>query len=299
MSQSSNRWRRMDRVNDRSFDLYLDQISKYPLIDSAEEARLARRIRQGKADALEALVRAHLRFVVSVAKRYQNLGLDLPDLVNAGNIGLLIAAKRFDEQRGFHFISYAVHWIKQKIKEALFADSHTVRVPVSKLLDKHRLNKAKNTLTVTLRREPSEQELAEDLGVPVEEILATMQIANQHFSLDVPFGESEDTMLEHIADVTVVDPSAAMEHQELNAALRALLQTLPERDQFILQAYFNIDGGPSMTMEQIGDCCTPILSRERIRQILLLNMRKLKIRAKVRGLDQYLGPRRANTKPFL
>ncbi|MBO7724765.1 MAG: sigma-70 family RNA polymerase sigma factor [Paludibacteraceae bacterium] len=272
-----------------SLDKYLQEIGREELITVEEEVELAQRIRKGDRKALDKLTKANLRFVVSVAKQYQNQGLSLPDLINEGNLGLIKAAEKFDETRGFKFISYAVWWIRQSILQALAEQSRIVRLPLNQIGSLNKINKALAKFEQENERRPSVDELAEKLGQndQVEKIAETLKISGRHVSVDAPFVEGEDNSLldvlvnddSPIADNTLMDESLLV---EINRAL----STLTPRESEIVKLFFGI-GGQEMTLEEIGVKFG--LTRERVRQIKEKAIKKLKQDSKNRLLKSYLG----------
>ena len=271
-----------------SLDKYLQEIGREDLITVEEEVELAQRIRGGDRLALEKLTRANLRFVVSVAKQYQNQGLSLPDLINEGNLGLIKAAEKFDETRGFKFISYAVWWIRQSILQALAEQSRIVRLPLNQVGSLNKINKAFSKFEQENERRPSPEELAEVLDIPVEKIADTMKVSGRHISVDAPFVEGEDNSL---LDVMINDDSPNADRVLINESLskeieRVLAFTLSDRERDIVKKFFGI-GVTEMTLEEIGDEFG--LTRERVRQIKEKAIRKLRPNAKSKLLKGFLG----------
>lgn len=271
-----------------SLDKYLQEIGREDLITVEEEVELAQRIRNGDRIALEKLTRANLRFVVSVAKQYQNQGLSLPDLINEGNLGLIKAAEKFDETRGFKFISYAVWWIRQSILQALAEQSRIVRLPLNQVGSLNKINKAFSKFEQENERRPSAEELAEHLDVPVDKISDTMKVSGRHISVDAPFVEGEDNSL---LDVMVNDDSPNADRVLINESLsqeieRVLIHTLSDRERDIVKKFFGL-GVPEMTLEEIGDEFG--LTRERVRQIKEKAIRKLKPHSRSKLLKSFLG----------
>lgn len=271
-----------------SLDKYLQEIGREDLITVEEEVELAQRIRAGDRIALEKLTRANLRFVVSVAKQYQNQGLSLPDLINEGNLGLIKAAEKFDETRGFKFISYAVWWIRQSILQALAEQSRIVRLPLNQVGSLNKINKAFSKFEQENERKPSAEELAEVLDIPVEKVADTMKVSGRHISVDAPFVEGEDNSL---LDVMINDDSPNADRVLINESLskeidRVLTFTLSERECDIVKKFFGI-GVAEMTLEEIGDEFG--LTRERVRQIKEKAIRKLRPNAKSKLLKGFLG----------
>lgn len=270
-----------------SLDKYLQEIGREDLISVDEEVKLAQRIRKGDRAALEKLTRANLRFVVSVAKQYQNQGLSLPDLINEGNLGLIKAAEKFDETRGFKFISYAVWWIRQSILQALAEQSRIVRLPLNQVGSLNKINKAFSRFEQENERRPSAEELAEELDIPIDKISDTIKISGRHISVDAPFVEGEDNSL---LDVLVNDDSPVADSTLINESLSKeidrTLNLLQEREREIVKMFFGI-GCQEMTLEEIGDQFG--LTRERVRQIKEKAIRKLRQNSKNKLLKVYLG----------
>ena len=257
-----------------SLDKYLQEIGREDLITVEEEVELAQRIRKGDRAALEKLTRANLRFVVSVAKQYQNQGLSLPDLINEGNLGLIKAAEKFDETRGFKFISYAVWWIRQSILQALAEQSRIVRLPLNQVGSLNKISKAFSKFEQENERRPSPEELADELEIPVDKISDTLKVSGRHISVDAPFVEGEDNSL---LDVLVNDDSPMADRSLVNESLSReidrALSTLTDREKEIIQMFFGI-GTQEMTLEEIGDKFG--LTRERVRQIKEKAIRRLR-----------------------
>jgi RNA polymerase primary sigma factor len=271
-----------------SLDKYLQEIGKEELITVEEEVELARRIRKGDQAALEKLTKANLRFVVSVAKQYQNQGLSLPDLINEGNLGLIKAAEKFDETRGFKFISYAVWWIRQSILQALAEQSRIVRLPLNQVGSLNKINKAFARFEQEHERTPSPDELAKELDLPREKVTDTLRVAGRHVSVDAPFADGEDNSL---LDVLVNQDSPNADRGLINESLatevnRALEKTLQGRECDIIKSFFGI-GCPEMTLEEIGEKFD--LTRERVRQIKEKAIRKLRTSPHGKLLKSYLG----------
>lgn len=271
-----------------SLDKYLQEIGREDLITVEEEVELAQRIRSGDRIALEKLTRANLRFVVSVAKQYQNQGLSLPDLINEGNLGLIKAAEKFDETRGFKFISYAVWWIRQSILQALAEQSRIVRLPLNQVGSLNKINKAFSKFEQENERRPSAEELADQLDIPVDKISDTMKVSGRHISVDAPFVEGEDNSL---LDVMVNDDSPNADRVLINESLskeieRVLAHALSDRERDIVKKFFGL-GVPEMTLEEIGDEFG--LTRERVRQIKEKAIRKLKPHSRSKLLKSFLG----------
>ena len=270
-----------------SLDKYLQEIGREDLITVEEEVELAQAIKRGDRRALEKLTRANLRFVVSVAKQYQNQGLSLPDLINEGNLGLIKAAEKFDETRGFKFISYAVWWIRQSILQALAEQSRIVRLPLNQVGSLNKINKAFSKFEQQNERKPSAEELAEELDIPVDKIADTMKVSGRHVSVDAPFVEGEDNSL---LDVMINDDSPNADrvliNESLSKEIERALSTLSEREHEIVKKFFGI-GIPEMTLEEIGDEFG--LTRERVRQIKEKAIRRLRQSSKSKLLKTYLG----------
>jgi RNA polymerase primary sigma factor len=272
----------------QSLDKYLQEISKVDLITAEVEVELAQRIRAGDQVALEKLTKANLRFVVSVAKQYQNNGLTLGDLINEGNLGLIKAAKRFDEKRGFKFISYAVWWIRQSIMQALAEQSRIVRLPLNRISSLTKVSKTFAELEQKFQREPSTEEVADIIGVTPEEILDSLRIAGRHVSVDAPFSQSEEnSLLDVLSDVNESNPESAMIAESLIQEVQRSLRTLTTREAEVLSLYFGLNREESLTLEEIADKFN--LTRERVRQIKEKATRRLRHTAKNRTLKSYLG----------
>jgi RNA polymerase primary sigma factor len=270
-----------------SLDKYLQEIGKEELITVEEEVELAQRIKKGDQRALEKLTKANLRFVVSVAKQYQNQGLSLPDLINEGNLGLIKAAEKFDETRGFKFISYAVWWIRQSILQALAEQSRIVRLPLNQVGSLNKINKAYSRFEQENERKPSAEELSTVLELPAEKISDTLRVSGRHISVDAPFVEGEANSL---LDVLINDDSPNADHSLINESLSReidrSLATLTEREQDIIKLFFGI-GCQEMTLEEIGEKFG--LTRERVRQIKEKAIRRLRHTSRSKLLKTYLG----------
>ena len=270
-----------------SLDKYLQEIGKEDLITVEEEVELAQRIRKGDQEALEKLTKANLRFVVSVAKQYQNQGLSLPDLINEGNLGLIKAAEKFDETRGFKFISYAVWWIRQSILQALAEQSRIVRLPLNQVGSLNKINKAFARFEQEHERVPSPEELAQELELPREKVTDTLRVAGRHISVDAPFADGEDNSL---LDVLVNPDSPNADRGLINESLATevdrALETLTERERDIIRYFFGI-GCSEMTLEEIGEKFD--LTRERVRQIKEKAIRRLRHSSRSKLLKSYLG----------
>lgn len=273
----------------QSLEKYLQEIGKVELISPEEEVRLAKRIRQGDQAALNKLTKANLRFVVSVAKQYQNQGLSLPDLINEGNFGLIKAAQRFDETRGFKFISYAVWWIRQSILQALAEQSRIVRLPLNKVGLTNKIQKAFSQLEQEYEREPSAEELAEMLELEVDEVNASLGTSARHVSVDTPLSEGEDSTLVDILENPNADRAeTAIEHDEsLKQEIERSMQSLTDRQKEVICYFFGIGVDHPMTLEDIGEKFN--LTRERVRQIKDKAITKMRTNSRSRELRGYLG----------
>ncbi len=272
----------------QSLDKYLQEIGKVDLLTPDEEVDLAKRIREGDQLALEKLTKANLRFVVSVAKQYQNQGLTLGDLINEGNLGLIKAAQRFDETRGFKFISYAVWWIRQSILQALAEQSRIVRLPLNRVGSLNKISKMFSELEQKYEREPSPDELAEVLEVTTNEVVDTMKISGRHVSMDAPFIQGEENslldVLENDAEGT---PDASLMTDSLRKEVQRALSTLTQREADVIALYFGLNGEHAMTLEEIGEKFN--LTRERVRQIKEKAIRRLRHTSRSKALKPYLG----------
>ena len=263
----------------KSLDKYLQDISKIDLITAEEEVELAQKIKRGDQRALEKLVNANLRFVVSVAKQYQNQGLTLPDLINEGNFGLVKAAQRFDETRGFKFISYAVWWIRQSILQALAEQSRVVRLPLNKIGSINKINKTFSYLEQAHERPPSAEEIAEELGLWVSEVKQSLKNAGKHISMDAPFAEGEDSNLYDVISASETPmPDTELVKESIREEIGRVLDTLSEREADVIKLYYGIGQSSTMTLDEIGN--TFDLTRERVRQIREKAIRKLRKSAK-------------------
>jgi len=273
----------------QSLEKYLQEIGKVELITPEEEVKLAIRIKQGDQKALDKLTKANLRFVVSVAKQYQNQGLSLPDLINEGNLGLIKAAQRFDETRGFKFISYAVWWIRQSILQALAEQSRIVRLPLNKVGLTNRIQKAYSQLEQEFEREPSAEELAEVLELDIEEVSSTLGIAARHVSMDTPLSEGEDnTLIDVLENPNAERAETNIEHKEsLKQEIDRSLKTLTERQKEVICFFFGIGVDHPMSLEDIGEKFN--LTRERVRQIKDKAITKLRSNSRSKMLRSYLG----------
>jgi len=273
----------------QSLEKYLQEIGKVELITSEEEVQLARLIKQGDQKALDRLTKANLRFVVSVAKQYQNQGLSLPDLINEGNLGLIKAAQRFDETRGFKFISYAVWWIRQSILQALAEQARIVRLPLNKVGLTNRVQKAYSQLEQQFEREPSAEELAELLQMDLEEVTATLSISTRHVSVDTPLSEGEDnTLLDVLENTNTERTDANLDHKEsLKMEIDRSMKALTERQKEVICYFFGIGVDHPMSLEDIGERFH--LTRERVRQIKDKAITKLRTTNRSKHLRTYLG----------
>jgi RNA polymerase primary sigma factor len=270
-----------------SLDKYLQEIGKVDLITSDEEVILAKRIREGDQLALEKLTKANLRFVVSVAKQYQSSGLTLGDLINEGNLGLIKAAQRFDETRGFKFISYAVWWIRQSIMQALAEQSRIVRLPLNRVGTINRISKAFSDLEQKYQREPSPEELAEVLEITSDEVSDTLKISGRHISMDAPFVQGEENgLLDVLVNENEEKPDSMLMSDSLRKEIQRTLSTLTQRESDVISFYFGLNGNNSMTLEEIGYKYN--LTRERVRQIKEKATRRLRHCSRSNALKPYL-----------
>ncbi len=270
-----------------SLDQYLKEISQYPLIDRDEEVRLAKAIRRGEEEALNKLVRSNLRFVVSVAKKYQNQGVPLSDLINEGNLGLIRAAHKFDETKGIKFISYAVWWIRQAILQALAEQSRIVRVPLNRAGALHRIGRRSSALLQELGREPTVEEIAEELEISREEVERTLAISQSHLSLDAPVTPGEDNrLLDYLPDQYSPGPEDEAYERALKETVEDSLSTLKEREAKILRLYFGLDDQEPMTLEEIGALLG--ITRERVRQIKEKALLRLRHASRARFLETFM-----------
>jgi RNA polymerase primary sigma factor len=272
----------------QSLDKYLQEIGKVDMISADEEVQLAVRIRAGDEIAIQKLTKANLRFVVSVAKQYQNNGLSLGDLINEGNLGLIKAASRFDEKRGFKFISYAVWWIRQSILQALAEQSRIVRLPLNRVSSLNKLSKTVSELEQKFQREPSYEEMSASMGISEEEVMLTHQIAGRHVSLDAPFVQGEEnSLLDTLSNSGDVTPETKLMNDSLQGEVARALSTLTARESDVISYYFGLNGFESMTLEEIGDKFN--ITRERVRQIKEKATRRLKHTSRSKALRGYLG----------
>ena len=271
-----------------SLDKYLQDIGKEELITAEEEVQLAKRIKQGDQVALEKLTKANLRFVVSVAKQYQNQGLSLPDLINEGNLGLIKAAKRFDETRGFKFISYAVWWIRQSILQALAEQSRIVRLPLNQVGSLNKIAKQKSKLEQKYERAPLSDEIATSMDLPEDKVNTAMKISSRHVSMDAPLVDGEDTsMIDVFVNYDSPDADDDLMKESLVKEIRRSLATLPEKEREVVTYYYGIGRNHGMTLEEIG--AEFELTRERVRQIKEKAIRRLKQKSRSKLLKAYLG----------
>lgn len=270
-----------------SLDKYLQEIGHEELLSTDEEVELAQRIRKGDKRALERLTKANLRFVVSVAKQYQNQGLSLPDLINEGNVGLIKAAEKFDETRGFKFISYAVWWIRQSILQAIAEQSRLVRLPLNQVGSVNKITRELNKFEQEHERKPSVNEIAERVDLPEDKIADAMKANSRHVSMDAPIADGEDSsMIDFLSgDSSNTDRELAIE--SLKAEVSRILKLLTDKEQKVLRAFFGIDGSPEMTLDEIGEKYN--LMRERVRQIKEKALRRLRHNTKNKLLKSYLG----------
>ena len=273
----------------KSLDKYLQDISKVDLITAEEEVELAQRIREGDQIALEKLTTANLRFVVSVAKQYQNQGLKLPDLINEGNVGLVKAAKRFDETRGFKFISYAVWWIRQSILQALAEQSRVVRLPLNKIGVINKINKTFSHLEQINERPPSAVEIAKELDMSESQVKVALKNSGRHLSMDAPFkeGENDSNLYDVLSSSESPNPDDQLMKDSLSVEINRALDTLSQREADVIRLNYGIGNQPAMTLQEIGDMFD--LSRERVRQIREKGIRRLKHQSKNKMLKKYLG----------
>lgn len=272
----------------QSLDKYLQEIGKVDLLTADEEVVLAKRIREGDQLALEKLTKANLRFVVSVAKQYQNQGLSLGDLINEGNLGLIKAAQRFDETRGFKFISYAVWWIRQSILQALAEQSRIVRLPLNRVGSLNKISKTFSELEQKFEREPSPEELAEVLEVSASEVVDTMKISGRHVSMDAPFVQGEEnSLLDVLENHGDEKPDDGLMTDSLRKEVQRALSTLTSREADVITLYFGLNGEHAMTLEEIGEKFN--LTRERVRQIKEKAIRRLRHTSRSKTLKPYLG----------
>lgn len=270
-----------------ALDKYLQEIGREDLLSTEEEIELAQRIKKGDRKALEKLTKANLRFVVSVAKQYQNQGLSLPDLINEGNLGLIKAAEKFDETRGFKFISYAVWWIRQSILQAIAEQSRIVRLPLNQVGSVNKINQLQNKFEQEFERRPNSSEIAERIDIPEDKVIDAMKANGKHVSVDAPFSDGDDNSLIDVlpdSDIPMADNELVME--SLRKEIADALHTLNERERNVIECFYGINQ-PEMTLEEIGDRYG--LTRERVRQIREKALRKLRKNTKNKQLKSYLG----------
>jgi len=271
-----------------SLDKYLQEIGKVDLITAEEEVELAQKIKSGSQSALEKLTKANLRFVVSVAKQYQNQGLTLPDLINEGNLGLIKAAQRFDETRGFKFISYAVWWIRQSILQALAEQSRIVRLPLNKIGSINKINKTYAFLEQAHERAPSPEEISKELDMTLNDVKESLKNSGRHISMDAPLVEGEDSNLYDVLNSgESPNPDKLLLHESLRIEIERALETLTPREADVIRLYFGLGSQHAMTLEEIGE--TFDLTRERVRQIKEKAIRRLKHTSRSKILKTYLG----------
>ncbi len=279
---------RRGMYEESSLDQYLKEISQYPLLTREDEIDLAQRIRIKDGEALDKLVRSNLRFVVSVAKKYQNQGVALGDLINEGNLGLIRAAHKFDETKGIKFISYAVWWIRQAILQALAEQSRIVRVPLNRAGALHRIGKRSSALLQELGREPTVEEIADELDISHEEVQRTLAISQSHLSLDAPLSPGEDNrLLDYLPDQFSPGPDDETYERALSMTIEEALGTLKEREAKVLRLYFGLEGTDAMTLEEIGSLLG--ITRERVRQIKEKALVRLRHASRSRFLETFLG----------
>jgi len=272
----------------QSLDKYLQEIGKVDLLTAEQEIELAIKIKKGDQAALELLTKANLRFVVSVAKQYQNQGLSLGDLINEGNLGLIKAAKRFDETRGFKFISYAVWWIRQSILQALAEQSRIVRLPLNRVGALNKIGKAYSNLEQEFEREPSASEIANELEMEVSEISDTLKISGRHISVDAPFAQGDNnSLLDVIENEHQPEPDDSLMSESLKSEIDRALSSLSEREAEVIKLYFGLKKEHSLTLEEIGERFN--LTRERVRQIKEKAIRRLRHATRSKNLRAYLG----------
>lgn len=278
---------RRPMFEENSLDQYLKEISSCPLLEREQEAELARQIRKGDEDALDRLVRSNLRFVVSVAKKYQNQGVALGDLINEGNVGLIRAARKFDETKGIKFISYAVWWIRQSILQALAEQSRVVRVPLSRVGTLHRIGKRSALLVQELGREPTLDEIADELDIPHDELERTLAVSQSHLSLDAPLTPGDDNrLLDYLPDQVASGPDDQAYDRALANTIDEALSTLREREAKVLRLYFGLDNCDPMTLEEIGSRLG--ITRERVRQIRDNALKRMRHASRARFLETFI-----------
>lgn len=273
---------------DQSLEKYLQEISEVPLLSPEAEIELAKRIKKGDEEALERLTKANLRFVVSVAKQYQNQGLSLGDLINEGNLGLIKAASRFDETRGFKFISYAVWWIRQSILQALAEQSRVVRLPLNRVGALNKIGKALSSLEQEFEREPSAHEIADKVEMTPYEVSDTLKISGKHVSLDAPFNQDEESrLLDVLENEELPSPDNNLMSESLRIEVERALETLTEREAEVVKLYFGLGREHPLTLEEIGELFK--LTRERVRQIKEKAIKRLRHASRSKPLRSYLG----------
>ncbi len=272
----------------QSLDKYFNEIGKVTLLTPEQEVELAIKIKEGDAEALEKLTKANLRFVVSVAKQYQNQGLSLGDLINEGNLGLIKAARRFDETRGFKFISYAVWWIRQSIMQALAEQSRIVRLPLNRVGALNKIGKAYSTLEQEFEREPSPEELADELHMNVDDVSEAMTLSAKHLSMDAPFASNEENrLLDVLENEDLPSPDTTLMSESLKEEVGRALSKLAEREAEVIRLYFGFETDEPLTLEEIGERFN--LTRERVRQIKEKAIRRLRNTTRSKELKKYLG----------
>jgi RNA polymerase primary sigma factor len=272
----------------QSLDKYLQEIGKIDLITADEEVRLAQRIKEGDQAALDKMVKANLRFVVSVAKQYQNQGLSLGDLINEGNVGLVKAAMRFDETRGFKFISYAVWWIRQCIMQALAEQSRVVRLPLNRVGTLNKLNRTFSSLEQKFQRDPSPEEIAEVMEIAPEEIFETVQMGNRQVSINAPFRMGEDgDLLDVLENETEESPDTTLIHSSMRKDVQRSISSLTQREADVILRHFGLNGHRPMSLDEIGEQLN--ITRERVRQIKEKSLRRLRQTSRSSILKHYLG----------
>jgi RNA polymerase primary sigma factor len=271
----------------KSLEQYLKEIGNYSTLNTKEEIHLAQEIAKGDEDALKKLTRANLRFVVSVAKDYQNRGLPLSDLINEGNIGLIRAARRYDETRGFKFISYAVWWIRQTILQALAEQSRVIRLPLNRVGAINRIRRVRDKLEKGLERKPNTHEIAEELDIPTNEVFNTIEVSGRHLSLEAPISTGEShRLLDIIHDDGQTLPDSRLDDESLKGEIQSVLESLSPREALVIKYYFGLGLKRAFTLEEIGDGLR--LTRERVRQIKEKAIRRLKHKSRSRKLRKYL-----------
>ena len=271
----------------QSLDKYLQEIGKVDLLTPDDEVELAKRIHDGDQEALDILTNANLRFVVSVSKQYQNQGLTLGDLINEGNLGLIKAAQRFDETRGFKFISYAVWWIRQAILQALAEQSRIVRLPLNRVGSLNKINRAAVELEQKYHRDPSPEEVAQSLDVSPTEVVETLRVSSRHMSMDAPFAQNEDNTLYDILENEQKKPDSGLMSDSLKREIKSVLYTLNEREASVIRLYFGLNDKHPLTLDEIGEMFN--LTRERVRQIKEKAIKRLRHSTRSKSLKPYLG----------